>query len=346
MIVSVFLAIKWDHITYLELKKIMKFDTKIWKKVAGAMIGRLWSLVMIPGSLKMSRMKAYQKSKFYDFRPKFSALFSELKGNDYSKFTTDFWKGINVHMEGVFFPTPPFSFTRTQVVKATMFSPYRNSAQVESLSFLEARLSQERLKSLLREDYVGDPTLVNYKYLASTVTISHLSHFVRFVDLTGCDLNEIETIVDWGGGYGSMARIFDRLTLKPYTYIIVDTPLLTCVQWLYLSTILGEERIHILRTSDDFIKKGKINLVPLCFLEHVHFSCDLFISTWALSESSAVAQDYVESQNWFNAKHLLLAFQSANQQFPAATRLGSLAQSRGAKLMEVPSFPGNFYAMR
>lgn len=199
---------------------------------------------------------------------------------------------------------------------------------------------------LLQEDLVGDPTLVSYKYLASTMTIGHLSHFARFADWTGCDPTTIETIVDWGGGYGSMARMFNRLTSKPYTYIIVDTPLLTCVQWLYLSTILGAERLHILRNADDVIKKGKINLVPLCLLEGLDIRCDLFISTWALSESSAAAQDYVAGRNWFDTKHLLLAFQAANKQFPTATRVGDQSQRAGAKIMDVPSFPGNFYAIR
>ena len=323
----------------------MKLERQIWSRLPGAAIGRLWSLAMIPGSLQLSRIKAYQKVVFYDLQDEFSSLYGELKGNDRAKFMIAFWNDFNVRLERVFFPAPPFSFTRSQEVRSTMFSPYRHSAQVAALSFLEARLSQERLKTLLREDYVGDPTLVNYRYLASTMTIGHLSHFVRFAEWVGCNLDEIETIVDWGGGYGSMTRIFDRLASKPYTYIIVDTPLLTCVQWLYLSSILGKERLHILRKPDDLIEKGKINLVPLCFLEHMRFCCDLFISTWALSESSEVAQDYVVSQNWFDARHLLLAFQVHNYQFPSAGRLGSLALSRGASIVEIPSFPGNYYAM-
>jgi len=307
--------------------------------------GRLWWFLMIPAMFQLSRKKAYQRTAFYSLRDKFGLLYGEMVGWDYKKFSIPFWEAMNSRFAKVLLPQPPFSFLQLSETRATMFGPYKSKLSTAALGYLEQRLSQERLDFLLQEDYVGKPTLVNSKYRASGNTIFHLYHFMRFADNIRCNFEEITTVVDWGGGYGSMARLFDRLATKPYTYIIIDTPLFSCLQWLYLSSILGEQRVHILNQPQSEIEIGKINLLPLCFLEQVRIRCDLFISTWALSESSEYAQDYVVGQDWFGARHALLAFQSTNNQFKYANRLGQIAGGYGAKVEEMNFFPSNYYAM-
>jgi len=69
--------------------------------------------------------------------------------------------------------------------------------------------------------------------------------------------------------------------------------------------------VNLVRTPRDPILDRRINLVSLPFLDTLNtMSPDLFVSTFALSESSQYAQEFVVSRNWFNAKHLLLAYLS------------------------------------
>ena len=156
----------------------------------------------------------------------------------------------------------------------------------------------------------------------------------------------MHTVVEWGGGYGNMAKIFKRLNSTPSTYIIVDTPLFSCIQWLYLATILGEESVNLLQGPEDTIRAEKINLLPICFVDRHKINADLFMSTWALSESSKYSQDYVLDHEWFNAKHLLLAYQDSRDDFPEAERVGEIAANNGAIIEDIEFLPGNHYAFR
>ena len=73
---------------------------------------------------------------------------------------------------------------------------------------------------------------------------------------------------------------------------------------------------------------------------------DIFISTWALSESSKFSQDYVVEKRWFGAKHLMFAYQKSNRRLPDAQRLGRLAKMDGATILPVSLIQNNYYAFR
>lgn len=212
---------------------------------------------------------------------------------------------------------------------------------------LEKRFSGDRLKVLLEEDYVGNPRIINSTYLTSHNSIHHLYHLTKFLDKTKSNLDEISTVVEWGGGYGNLAKIFRRLRSTTHTYIIIDTPLFSSIQWLYLSTILGPENVKLLQNPGDIVHSDKINLIPICFLDHQDLSADLFVSTWALSESSKFSQDYVVAHEWFKSKHLLIAYQKSSVDYlPNADRVGILAGLSGALIEEIDFLPGNYYAFR
>lgn len=55
------------------------------------------------------------------------------------------------------------------------------------------------------------------------------------------------------------------------------------------------------------LRSGAINVVPVHLVESLDVRCDLFISTWALDESSLASQQLVASSKWFGATNLLLA---------------------------------------
>lgn len=231
------------------------------------------------------------------------------------------------------------------IITQTMFGAGGKGIRNE-MPFLEKKISRDELEALLEEDYVGDPLIINSTYLTSYKSILNLYHFIRFFDTTQCNLDQIATVVEWGGGYGNMAKIFKRLKSAPSTYIIIDTPLFSCLQWLYLATILGEESVNLLHNPEDAIHAEKINLIPICFLERHKISGDLFISTWALSESSKFSQDYVLTHKWFNSKHILLAYQDSSNILPDADRVGKIAASTGAVIQDIEFLAGNHYAFR
>jgi len=295
---------------------------------------------------QLVKIKRDQVSTFYALQKKFPDIHNKLKNYNVAQFTTPLWENYNKKLEKVLLPYPPFSFLKNDVIINTMFVIAGGKWLRKELVFLEKKISKNKLKALLQEDYVGDPLLVNLTYLTSHNSIHHLYHLIRFFDKTRCDLDQIDTIAEWGGGYGNMAKIFKRLKPTPSTYVIIDTPLFSCIQWLYLATVLGEENVHLLQNYEDTIHAEKINLVPICFVDCHEISADLFISTWALSESSRYSQDYVMAHKWFDSKHILLAYQDSCKKLPDAGRLRKLAASSGAAIEDIEFLPGNHYAFR
>lgn len=262
------------------------------------------------------------------------------------------WDEWNKKLEEAILPIPPISFLKTPVIMQTMFVGYDRFYTPE-ISLLESQLSPAQLQALLREDKIGEPP-VTTEYqgvLTSYNTVHHLHHLVNFFAHTKCTPTDINYVVEWGGGYGNLAKLFKRMKgNENLTYIIIDTALFSCLQWLYLGSIWGENEVNLIDDSSKSLVKGKINLLPLNFLDNypIENEVDLFISTWALSECSDFAQNYVINHQCFNAKHLLLAYHLGDgKEFPFASRVQELAINGGASTEDINFIPGGHqYAFR
>lgn len=308
---------------------------------------RLLLLRMRRSQTYLAQIKNNQRVTFNALQNNFPNIYNKLKKYNITQFTTSLWEEYNTKLEKTFLPYPAFSFLSDPTIVNTMFVTAGGKWLKEELTFLEKKITKDKLKVLLQEDYVGDPLLLSSTYLTSHNSIHHLYHLIRFLDKTRCNLDKIDTIVEWGGGYGNMAKIFRRLKSPPPTYIIIDTPLFSGVQWLYLTTILGEESVNLLQNPKDTIHAEKINLLPICFVDRHKINADLFISTWGLSESSKYSQDYVVTHEWFNAKHILLAYQDSMTKLPDAGKVGKISAEIGTVIEDIEFLPGNsHYAFR
>jgi putative sugar O-methyltransferase len=195
-----------------------------------------------------------------------------------------------------------------------MFARAGGHWQREELSFLRSVRPVPVLKRLLLENQLGAPYITSLSMLSSHNTIHHLYHLLRYEHVMKQPLSAIRSVVEFGGGYGNLARLASKLDMGG-TYTIIDLPILSCIQLIYLSTILGRERIHVVSEDRD-IAPQRVNLVPLPYIGRLRsLTCELFISTWALSECTESAQRYVTDRQFFSARRLLLAYQVENEIF-------------------------------
>lgn len=305
---------------------------------------KLFRLKMRPTQAKLAKKKFYQRKIYSRISKNFEKKYQKLRTYNIEKFTTPLWKKYNARLEKAILPYPPFSFLQDPTIMITMFATSGGKWLSSELSYLEKRLPKKKLKYLLEEEYAGDPLLLNSDYLTSHTSVHHLYHFVKYLQFSKTDFNRISTIVEWGGGYGNMIRILKKFEKKAHTYIMIDTPLLCTLQWLYLSSIFGEKEVNLILSPKDKIVKKKINIVSLSFLDNFKIKADLFISTWALSESSKYSQDFVLKSNWFGAEHLLLAYQDNPAGLFNPSRIGELARDRGAVIEDIEFLSGNHYA--
>ncbi|MFI5348026.1 MAG: hypothetical protein ACHQ2Z_00660 [Elusimicrobiota bacterium] len=279
-------------------------------------------------------MKPEQRPRFEELAPQFKALYAEVKVSGLTrKFVSPLWSGYVPRLEEALLPAPAFSFLRRCGNFLGCQGPWLEDGQNgASLRFLESNVEARLLKDRLLDEPAGAPVLTALPYLSSYNSVHQLFHLTRYSLRSGADPAESNRVVEWGGGYGNMARIWRRMRPSGLTYTIIDLPLVSCLQWLYLSSVFGEQAVHLIRGPGDEPRTGLINLLPVTFLERTRVEADFFLSTWALSECSAGAQEHVFERDWFSAKRLLLAYQPGHLYTPDTRALEERARRSGASV--------------
>ena len=194
--------------------------------------------------------------------------------------------------------------------------------QMQQLDFLRNKYSNKNLHFLLKENKLGNPLISVKQYNTSANMIHHLNHLTMFAETMDYNFLEAKNIIEWGGGYGNMAKLLLRIN-SGLTLTLIDLPIFSFIQAVYLSCIYGTQKINLILDSNNKIIKNKINIIPinkdlLTTIKHPIY--DIFVSTWALSESNLFSQEFVERINYFNSNYLLIGYQSTSYSMPYAER--------------------------
>lgn len=279
---------------------------------------------------RLGRLRSGQKDAFHSACIGFSERHAEASRHRAPDgFVVPAWEAFMRSAEAALLPKPRMDFLRLPVVRDTMHHSSGGEAMREQLHKVLEVFGPERAAAALLEDTVGSPTLLESKWLTSHNTILHLYHMARYVEATGASLDDLRTVVEWGGGYGNFAKVMARVSPVERTYVIVDLPIFSCLQHAYLKATLGDAAVHMV-TESEGVKEGRVNTVPLGLVDRVP-QCDLFVSTWALTESAGPAQQHVVQKDWFGASRLLIGGQAHSEDlFPHARDVADLAARSGA----------------
>ena len=288
-----------------------------------------------------------QRGRYAALAPRFAAIYRDLAALEEESFTTPYWRAANADLAESLLPFPRRDFLRDPLIAGNMVANSPGRWLNDELAYLERRIPPFELSRRLQEDLIGRPTLIRSRLGTSHNTIHHTYHLERYREATGRAPEQFRFVVEWGGGYGNLAKLVTRAGSPGRTYLVIDNPLLVALQWLYLACTLGESAVQIVSSSETEIAVGKVNLVPTAVAAALkHIRADLFISTWALSESATAAHDFVSGVEWFGASHLLLAYQDDSDHFPRATRVAALSANSGTSRESIAFLPGNYYAFR
>jgi hypothetical protein len=165
---------------------------------------------------------------------------------------------------------------------------------------------------------------------------------MRFEQCTGRKIGPIESVVEFGGGYGNMARIVNNVGATTQ-YSIVDLLLFSCIQYVFLCTVAGSD--HVTFDNGNVNASTKFLLKPLCQAvtpQKLHGK--LFLSTWALSETTRATYKWVNDCDWFGAYNLILAYNRQWQPWQG-NELDETLESGGWRVAKeaIPFLPGSFY---
>jgi hypothetical protein len=137
-------------------------------------------------------------------------------------------------------------------------------------------------KEIIKEDNIGNPVRFFLYPYSSGNKIHQAYHLKKFTEISKINLKNFNNVIEFGGGYGNMAKMFNKIN-KKNTYTIFDTAEVNLLQYYYLKK-------SNLNVNLGMNKKFKINLInKLSDLKRKISSLkirekNLFIANWSLSE--------------------------------------------------------------
>jgi hypothetical protein len=195
------------------------------------------------------------------------------------------------------------NFLNWPIIQKTMFVNEANYLNFE-LDYLKK--SSKKFLKILPEDLWGTPTPSELDRSTSGNRIHHSFLIAKYEIETNHRINEFKTIFEFGGGYGSFARLIHRLNFDGI-YIIFDFDIFNIIQYNYLEKF----GYNVYVQSDIFQGNGIYLFNDLSVLNKftTNIKVDLFIATWSLSESDMATRNNIKNI-LSNSSHFLLAFQS------------------------------------
>jgi hypothetical protein len=253
------------------------------------------------------------------------------------------WVAFREQVRRDFDAYDPRTFLRWSIVQHSMCLTNSGAVVPEYLALRQSP-QWSRYEPALEDPGVGDPVPFIYYPRSNGNLLHHCYHLMRFEELTGRDLSQMEVIVEFGGGYGNMCALLHRLGFKG-RYFIYDLPEFTALQRYYLAS-LGFT-LH----TDGSTAPGVTLLSDLDALRAALGTVSDqarrgFIATWSLSESPVELRErFLPLVESFDA--LLLAFQGGfygvdNSEYFDQFRARTQDRIQWTK-KHLPQLPRNYY---
>lgn len=180
----------------------------------------------------------------------------------------------------------PREFLTWEVIRYTMFVVRAKFVRVELSSILKSKFYKKLWKNAIIESNVGKPLRYWRFPKSSGNLIHHLYHLLKFKESVNINFEDLDLVLEFGGGYGSMCRVLYNCNFNK-KYILFDLPVFSVIQKFYLKS-LG---IKVLEPNE-FIdsENGVVCISSFETLNQLvsHYSntgSKLFIGTWSFSET-------------------------------------------------------------
>ena len=191
--------------------------------------------------------------KFNKLMPRVNELLNSLELNLSGDIIKPEWDNNRVRFRNKISSGFDINFLKDSGIGGLMFQGDSTLANIEF-----DKLDKSLLHNI-NEYNISNKNFNNSNYHISTNTIHHTYHLDRFFNKKGGD--SINSILEWGGGYGNMAKISFEIFKNLNTYTIIDLPEFIVLQYIYLVSYFGEDNVRIIKSLDD-IGEG-INLIPV-----------------------------------------------------------------------------------
>lgn len=238
----------------------------------------------------------------------------------------------------------PREFLRWRVVQKAMFVSNQPYLVLEYLALRFSADWQSRWRPALQESAAGHPVPFALCRRSSGNLIHHAYHLAKFESLTQCRPEQFSTVIEFGGGYGSMCRLFHRLGFGG-RYVILDLPPFSALQQFYLRMLgmrVRADSDHDRQGSGVFCHspQGAVDETVVQSRENA-----LFLGTWSISETPASVRDqYMPLAA--SCRGILIAYWRQFEEMNNAAYFTSWAAAHPEFRwvhMAIPTLPDHFY---
>jgi hypothetical protein len=199
------------------------------------------------------------------------------------------WLGNMKILRHLVLSQDPRSFLRWDVVSHTMFVTYASYIAAE-LRFLKERSDwNARWRRAVKESLVGLPIRYVFYPASSGNLIHHAYHVAQFEEKTKIQVETLDFVFEFGGGYGSMCRLFHNLGFKG-EYIIFDLPAFSSLQRYFLraSGFPVQSAAHDSDSKAGIKCVSDVILLKALLRANTEPRKSLFLATWSISEAPVV----------------------------------------------------------
>lgn len=319
-------------LTVTRLKRALKF-----------MVARLACVFYKSSPLSTSQIK----QQVTELRKAFSTIQEFNLANIESRSEREWSNNLNVLLRHIRSQDNPIYFLNWSVIQATMFPTHPNYVIHEYSYLKKLQRWAEYWRPRLIENKMGTPFPFMLNWRTSANLVHHYFHLAKFTESCGIkDFSNFDTILEFGGGYGSLCRAVYRLGFTG-KYIIFDLEHFSTLQTFYLRSLgysVSNESSALEEHQPGIICTSQIDqLYQIC--EKLNKGNSLFIATWSLSETPIQLREKIVDHLLF-CRYFLIAYQYSfgevdNQAFFDAFKKKS--QQVSWQEEEISHMPGNKY---
>lgn len=207
-------------------------------------------------------------------------------------------KNIKIHSKNLTNTHKAFNSEILKLIKSGKIRYFLKFGFIQQMFFIHNRLFifKELLqiykdkkftfwKKILKEDDAGFPPRYFLYPKSSGNRIHQVYHLYQFNKFQNDNLKKFGLVFEFGGGYGNMARIFQKINPN-MIYIIFDTVPVNLIQWYYLSLLKIKVSLSTKSKSNIFLINNFKDLQKLLKIHKNKNS--LFLANLSLSETPIV----------------------------------------------------------
>lgn len=189
------------------------------------------------------------------------------------------WSRNRLQLRDCILSSQPRGFLQWRIIRNTMFVTNSDWVDKELHALQLSSNWHSRWFRALHEDRVGNPERHHSAKYTSPNLIHHAYSAHRFLSHAGIDLADLDAVVEFGGGYGSMCRLFRRLGFSGH-YAIVDLPEFSALQRYFLDAagVWGGGPTYLAPDASDLPVVARTGRL-------------LVVATWSLSEAPTTVRE-------------------------------------------------------